>query len=166
MAEGIKRGRKPGTKNAPKNDKNEEVKKINMTSSQLSFADVQKKWNEIFQKRQNHPFSGGNAAARQASMAGFINNPFMNKNPFINKNNPLTNGGIPVTFYSYDPSGTTNMTGQDQTNNNLLNNSKMMETNYPNNLLNYEDYGAQPIINSKSKTVGNYQNLNLLQGKY
>ena len=77
MAEGTKRGRKPGTKNAPKNDKNEEVKKINMTSSQLSFADVQKKWNEIFQKRQNHPFSGGNAAARQASMAGFINNPFI-----------------------------------------------------------------------------------------
>ena len=42
----------------------------------------------------------------------------------------------------------------------------MMETNYPNNLLNYEDYGDQPIINSESKTVGNYQNLNLLQGKY
>ena len=96
----------------------------------------------------------------------FINNPFMNKNPFINKNNPLTNGGIPVTFYSYDPTYNTNMTGQDQTNNNLLNNSKMMETNYPNNLLNYEDYGDQPIINSESKTVGNYQNLNLLQGKY
>ena len=91
----------------------------------------------------------------------FINNPFMNKNPFINKNNPLTNGGIPVTFYSYDPTYNNNMTGQDQTNNNLLNNLQMLETlNRPDNSLNY-DYGNQPIINSESKTVGNYQNLNL-----
>ena len=91
----------------------------------------------------------------------FINNPFINKNPNINKNNPLTNGGIPVTFYSYDPTYNNNMIGQDQTNNNLLNNLQMMETNCPNNLLNYEDYGYQPITNSESKHISNNQNLNL-----
>ena len=77
MAEETKRGRKPGSKNVPKNDKNEEAKKINMTSTQLSFADVQKRWNEIFQRKQIRPFSGGTAQARQANVAAFLNNPFI-----------------------------------------------------------------------------------------
>ena len=77
MAEGNKRGRKPGTKNAPKNDKNEEVRKLEMTSPQLSFTDVQKKWEEIYRKKHIVPFSGGSPSTKQANIAGLLNTPFI-----------------------------------------------------------------------------------------
>lgn len=77
MAESSKKGNASRGKAPTKNLRNEETEKLNMAASNLSFFDVQKKWEQVFAKRNSKGFL--NIAPGAASIYGtsIINNPFI-----------------------------------------------------------------------------------------
>lgn len=77
MAEEKKRGRKPGTPNTKKNDKNEEAEKITMANTSYTFMDVQNKWNEVFKKRGPKAFLSGTPTMPGGYFSAVLNNPFL-----------------------------------------------------------------------------------------
>ena len=75
MAEEKKRGRKPKLPEDVKITKNEEKEKLVMSKSQVSFNDVQNKWNEIFVKRGARSFA--ESPINSGFFQAYLNNPFL-----------------------------------------------------------------------------------------
>ena len=76
MTEEKKRGRKPKLPEDVKVTKNEEKEKLVMSQQQVSFKDVQNKWNEIFTKRGARSFIDG-GPINSGFFQAYLNNPFL-----------------------------------------------------------------------------------------